>query len=61
MAIKKTNTKQEASFSKGAFLNSKTYKNQRDLIDAILDDGKTYTTKEVNELLQKELKRKVEC
>lgn len=60
MAIKKTNTKQEASFLKGAFLNSKTYKNQRDLIDAILEDGKTYTTKEVNELLQKELKRKVE-
>lgn len=61
MAIKKTNTKQEASFEKDAFLNSKTYKNQRDLIDAILEDGKTYTAKQVNDLLQKELKRKVEC
>lgn len=61
MAIKKTNTKQEASFSKGAFLNSKTYRNQRDLLDAILDYDKTYTIKEVNDLLQKELKRKVEC
>lgn len=60
MAIKKTNTKQEASFSKGAFLNSKTYRNQRDLLDAILDYDKTYTIKEVNDLLQKELNRKVE-
>lgn len=61
MAIKKTEKRQEASFSKGAFLHSRTYKHQRDLIDAVLEDGKTYTTKEVNELLQKELKRKVEC
>lgn len=60
MAIKKTNTKQEASFSKGAFLNSKTYRNQRDLLDAILDYDKTYTITEVNDLLQKELNRKVE-
>lgn len=59
MAAKKTKEKREASFSKGAFLRSKIYKHQRDLLDAILEDGREYTTKEVNEMLQKELKRKV--
>lgn len=53
--------KQEASFEKDAFLNSKSFRCQRDLLDAILEDGKRYTTKEVVELLNKEMKRKVEC
>lgn len=63
MANKKTNTvpRQEASFEKGAFLNSKSFRGQRDLLDAILEDGKRYTTKEVVELLNKEMKRKVVC
>lgn len=61
MAAKKTKEKREASFSKGAFLRSKIFKYQRDLIDAILEDDKTYTVKEVEDLLQKELKRKVVC
>ncbi len=53
--------KHEASYLKGAFLRSRIFKYQRDLIDAILEDDKTYTVKEVEDLLQKELKRKVEC
>lgn len=62
MATKsKESQKTEASYEKGAFLNSKTYRSQRDLLDAILEDGARYTVKEVNELLQKEMKRKVEC
>lgn len=64
MANKKTtNTvpRQEASFEKGAFLNSKSFRSQRDLLNAILEDGKRYTTKEVVELLNKEMKRKVVC
>ena len=61
MAAKKTKEKREASFSKGAFLRSMIFKYQRDLIDAILEDDKTYTVKEVEDLLQKELKRKVVC
>lgn len=64
MANTKTKTipkKQEASFEKGAFLNSKSFRSQRDLLNAILEDGKRYTTKEVVELLNKEMKRKVVC
>lgn len=64
MANTKTKTipkKQDASFYKGAFLNSKAFRNKRDLLNAILEDGKKYTTNEVNDLLKKELNRKVEC
>ena len=57
----KQNPKKEATFEMVAFLNSKIYGMNRDLLDAILEDGKKYTTKEVNELLKKELNRKVEC
>ena len=63
MANTKTKTiqkKQDASFYKDAFLNSK-FRNKKDLLNAILEDGKKYTTKEVNDLLKKELERKVEC
>lgn len=59
VATKKTEKKREASYSKGAFLRSKVFRYQMDLIDAILEDDKTYTVKEVEDLLQKELKRKV--
>ena len=64
MANTKTKTiqkKQDASFCKNAFLNSKVFRNKKDLLNAILEDGKKYTTKEVNDLLKKELERKVEC
>ena len=58
---KKIQKKQDASFYKDAFLNSKVFRNKKDLLNAILEDGKKYTTKEVNDLLKKELERKVEC
>lgn len=64
MANTKTKTiqkKQDASFYNDAFLNSKVFRNKKDLLNAILEDGKKYTTKEVNDLLKKELERKVEC
>ena len=63
MANTKTKTiqkKQDVSFYKDAFLNSKVFRNKKDLLNAILEDGKKYTTKEVNDLLKKELERKVE-
>lgn len=53
MANTKTKTiqkKQDASFYKDAFLNSKVFRNKKDLLNAILEDGKKYTTKEVNDL-----------
>ncbi len=50
----------EAVFEKAAFLSSKSFEKQRDLLNVILEDGKKYTTKEVGELLKKEKNRKVE-
>lgn len=58
MANTKTKTIQK---KQDAFLNSKVFRNKKDLLNAILEDGKKYTTKEVNDLLKKELERKVEC
>lgn len=51
--------KYELSFSKQAFLSSKTYKPHRDLLETILDNGKSYTKSEVNELIDNYLKGKV--
>lgn len=60
MSNTKTVVKNEASFSKDAFLSSKSFEQKRDLLSVILEDDKKYTTKEVEELLKKEMNRKVE-
>ena len=49
----------ELSFSKQAFLSSKTYKPHRDLLENILEDGKNYTKKEADKLIDNYLKGKV--
>lgn len=54
MAKKKT----ENRFTKQQVLESKQFTN-KDLINAILEDGKTYTLKEVETEINKYLKRKV--
>ena len=56
---KKIGIKNAPTYSKEALLNSRTYRNRRDLLNAILDDGMCYTIKEVNDLLTKEQSRKV--
>ena len=57
---KENNVKtEEMSFSKRAFLSSKSYKLHRDLIEALLENGKSYTKKEVNKLIDDYLKRSV--
>ena len=60
MATKKSETKQKsASFTKEQILASKKYANRRDVLGAILADGKTYTTEQVESLLEKFMKGKV--
>ncbi len=55
----KTIQRYELSFSKQAFISSKTYKSYRDLLETILENGKSYTKSEVNELIDNYLKGKV--
>lgn len=46
-------------FSKQAFLDSKEYRHRRDLIDALLDDNKTYTLDEVRALVEQHQNERV--
>lgn len=42
----------EPQFRKEQIVVSKTYRNQRDLVDALLEDGKTYTIATVDNLIE---------
>lgn len=57
--IKETDTG-GALFEKERILASERYSNQRDLVEALLEDGKTYTLKTVDNLIEKYRKGKVE-
>lgn len=61
MAMAKTENKAEqaAAFTKAQLTASKKYANRRDIISALLDDGKTYTLDEVDALIDKYMKGKV--
>ena len=59
MSNKKTEEKTEVLFTKEQVLNSKKYSNRRDVLGAILVDGKTYTQEQVDSLLEKFMKGKV--
>lgn len=50
----------ELRFSKGQIIASEKYHNQRNLADALLEDGKKYTFAEVDGLIEKYRKGKVE-
>lgn len=54
----KVTKKTENRFTKTQVLASKKFTN-KDLINAILEDGKTYTLKEVETIINDYLKRKV--
>lgn len=62
---KTTNTEQTeravsaASYTKEHLAASKRYANRRDLIRALLEDGKAYTLKEADALIEKYMKGKV--
>ncbi len=47
------------AYTKEQLLASTKYANRRDLISALLDDGKTYTLTEVDALIEKFMKGKV--
>ena len=49
----------EQKFSKEQILASARYANRRDLVDAILDEDKSYTMKTVDNLVEKYMKGQV--
>lgn len=55
---KTTNTEQAAAatYTKEQLAASKRYANRRDLIRALLEDGKAYTLKEADALIEKYMK-----
>lgn len=59
MAKKTENIEQIPVFTKEQILWSKKYANRRDVLGAILEDGKQYTLTEVDTLLDKFMKGKV--
>lgn len=65
MAAKKTATgtarseQTEPMFSKEQILASARFANRRDLVDALLDEDKSYTMKTVDNLVEKYMKGQV--
>lgn len=57
MAVKKTS--EAPSFSKEQLVNAKRYKDKKDIVTGLLDDGGEYTLAEADALINKFLKRKV--
>ena len=56
---KKNEVKEENAFTKQQIIKSNKFKNRIDVINTILEDGKLYTIYEVNEKVNRFLKRKV--
>ena len=61
MAKKATadSARKEPKFSKRSLLTCKRFHNEQDLVSALLDDGKQYTIKQVDQILEEYLKGKV--
>lgn len=55
----KTGNAKAAAYTKEQLAASNRYANRRDLINALLETGKTYTSKEVDALIEKFMKGKV--
>ena len=49
----------EPAFTKDALVNSKRFRNQCDLVSALLKDGVEYTVSEVEDMIAKYMKGKV--
>ena len=49
----------EPKFSKKALVNSKRFRNECDLVSALLEDGNEYTISEVEDMIAKYMKGKV--
>lgn len=60
MAKNKTNTiEQMTAYPKEQIISSKKYENRRDALGVLLKDGKEYTFEDVDSLLEKFMKGKV--
>ncbi len=55
----KANNEAAATFTKAQLLASKRYANRQDILNALLDNGKTYTTEQVDALIEKYMKGQV--
>lgn len=51
--------KQAPVFAKGDLLRAKRYSDKRDILNALLEDGKTYTLEEVDKMILNFLKKEV--
>lgn len=49
----------EATFTKAQLLKSKKYSERVDLLNVLLEDSKTYTSKEVDELVKDFMNKEV--
>lgn len=49
----------EQKFTKQQILSAARYKNRKDMVSALLDDGKTYTITEVDQMVDQIMKGKV--
>ena len=49
----------EPTFAKEALVNSKRFRNERDIVSALLKDGVEYTIAEVEGMIEKFMKGKV--
>jgi len=49
----------EVKFSKTQFVSSARYKDSIDLVNTVLEDGKEYSLEEVDKLIEKYMKGKV--
>lgn len=66
MAVKKDASeasdlrRSENKFTKNQLVSSARFRNRRDMLEALLDEGKIYTIKEAEEKIEKYRKGKVE-
>lgn len=56
MVEKEKTEKQSAKFLKEQILSSKQYAERKDLLEAILEDGKEYSNKEIEQKIQQFMK-----
>lgn len=57
--VKEIKTKEKPKFTKRQLLKSKKYQHQKDLLNAILENDKSYGTSEVDKLIDNFMKEKV--
>ena len=58
LEVNEIKTKKEPKFSKRQLLNSKKYQHQTDLLNAILENDKSYSLSEVDKLINEFMKKK---